>query len=425
MTSRFKILRRSVPNLVVAERVLKKMVSAAKHFIQDETGEAMVGLLVPGTHTNGVPTLYVLDTIAPDETAVRQFHTFQQGDERQDELIWWLQENWRIYRQKKRDKHGHHLSAKWDVPLRYLGDWHKQPGAMIQPSQGDLMTARYWIADLENGMDFLLAPIVTIGYTAAAAAEGGNNNFLAAPQGEDAYMRVDFWYIDDKHRDFLPISPALYPDEQLPELPDYPWHLVNETRFNAEYDLLEKDGLFTALVLWDSGSAPPLDICFFTARIGAEKVLLLVTPWNYPLAPPRARIAPAPEINPEDDIYAVFEEVWAQSEAVSDPKDWKWSEGRHLIDYIYAIEADLGLEVKIPVVDGVGGGAAVISDPAAPSVESANTAKTEVTVTNVPPAESAVASIKPEDDDTAESIEDDDNKDDDDKSAESAPEEKA
>lgn len=417
MTSRFKILRRSVPNLVVAERVLKKMVSAAQHFIQDETGEAMVGLLVPGTHTNGVPTLYVLDTIAPDETAVRQFHTFQQGDERQDELIWWLQENWRIYRQKKRDKHGHMLASKWDVPLRYLGDWHKQPGAMIQPSQGDLMTARYWIADPENGMDFLLAPIVTIGYTAAAAAEGGNTNFLAAPQSEDSYMRVDFWYIDDKHRDFLPISPALYPDDQLPELPDYPWHLVNETRFNAEYDLLEKDGLFTALVLWDSDHAPPLDVCFLTARLGAEKVLLLVTPSNYPAAPPRARIAPAPEINPDEDIYAVFEELWAKSEPVTDPKDWKWSEGRHLIDYIYAIEEDLGLEVKIPVTDDIGGGA-VISDSAAPSVEN-----------NAPPAEAPAAEVLPSptanvDDDTAESVEDDDDEKDDDKnkSADAAPE---
>ena len=83
------------PNLVVAHRVLDRMLSAAQHHIEDETGEAMVGLIVPGGHPDGVPTLYVLDTISPDETALRQYHTFQQGDERQDELIWWLQENWR------------------------------------------------------------------------------------------------------------------------------------------------------------------------------------------------------------------------------------------------------------------------------------------------------------------------------------------
>ena len=133
------------------------MTAAAGFHIEDETGEAMVGLVVPGTHTNGVPTLYVLDTISPDDSAIRQFHTFQQGDDRQDELIWWLQENWQQTRVQ-------HQQKKWDVPLRYLGDWHKQPGFMIQPSSGDLYTALNWIDDPENKMDFLLAPIVTLGH---------------------------------------------------------------------------------------------------------------------------------------------------------------------------------------------------------------------------------------------------------------------
>lgn len=344
LVSRLNPLRRAVPNLVVAQRVIDKMTSAASHFMEDETGEAMVGLLVPGTHTNGVPTLYVLDTIAPDESAVRQFHTFQQGDERQDELIWWLQENWRIYREKGRDKRGLPLASKWDVPLRYLGDWHKQPGLMIQPSSGDLMTARNWIADDENGMDFLLAPIVTLGHPALNSGEQTGANYVSFSRGDDTTLRADFWYIDRHHRDFLPICPSIYPNEQLPELPDYPWHLVNEARFNAEYDLMEKDGLFTTLVLWDAGQAPPLDICFLTARVGAEKVLLLVTPWNYPAAPPRARLAPYQPFGADDDLYAVFAALWQASEPVSDPPDWKWSQGRYLIDYIYSLEAALGLK---------------------------------------------------------------------------------
>ena len=80
MIGRLKKSKSSVPNLVIAQRVVDKMAAAAKHFLQDETGEAMVGLIVKGTHT-GVDTLYVLDTIAPDETAVvREWATFQQGD---------------------------------------------------------------------------------------------------------------------------------------------------------------------------------------------------------------------------------------------------------------------------------------------------------------------------------------------------------
>ena len=90
------------------------MTAAARYHIEDETGEAMVGLVVPGTHTNGIPTLYVLDTISPDESAIRQFHTFQQGDERQDELIWWLQENWQQSRDAAhRSRNGTCRCAIW------------------------------------------------------------------------------------------------------------------------------------------------------------------------------------------------------------------------------------------------------------------------------------------------------------------------
>ena len=114
MFNRLNTNGRGVPNLVIARRVLDKMTAAAGYHIEDETGEAMVGLFVPGTYTNGIPTLYVLDTISPDDSAIRQFHTFQQGDDRQDELIWWLQENWQQSRLR-------HENKKWDVPLRYLG----------------------------------------------------------------------------------------------------------------------------------------------------------------------------------------------------------------------------------------------------------------------------------------------------------------
>ncbi|MEZ4668004.1 MAG: hypothetical protein R3E39_08820 [Anaerolineae bacterium] len=345
MIGRLKNLRNTVPNLVIAQRVVDKMSAAASHYLQDETGEAMIGLIVPGGYPTAVPTLYVLDTIAPDESAtVREWATFQQGDERQDELIWWLQENWRINRSKKVDNRGQSLRAKWDVPLRYLGDWHKQPGFMIQPSQGDLMTARHWIDDPDNGMDFLLAPIVTLGHPSGSAEESAATNFITVPQSDDTCMRVDFWYLDKYGRDFQPIAPAVYPDELLPKLTEYPWHLVHDDRFRAESELLEKDGLFTSLVLWDSGTAPPLDVCFLTARMGADKVLLLVTPHDYPASAPHARIAPFTGIKADDDIYDVFKDLWKVSEPVKDPPDWKWSDGRHLLDYIFALEAALGLK---------------------------------------------------------------------------------
>jgi len=332
MLNRLNGTGRSVPNLVVARRVIDKMIAAAGHHIEDETGEAMVGLVVPGTHTNGIPTLYVLDTISPDESAVRQWHTFQQGDDRQDELIWWLQENWQQSRLR-------HENQKWDVPLRYLGDWHKQPGFMIAPSSGDLMTALDWLNDPDNQMDFLLAPIVTLGHPHTVST--GSANFLMAPQPDGTALRVDFWYIDNTTRMFLPITPTLYPNAQLPGLVEYPWHLVNEERFSSEMRALEGDGLLITLVLWDADNQPPLEICFLTARVGSDKLLIVITPVNYPTAAPTARVAPFVQMNADDDMYKVFANAWTESEAVTYQPEWTYEST--LLDYVHALEAHLGL----------------------------------------------------------------------------------
>ncbi|MBZ0296440.1 MAG: hypothetical protein K8L99_28015 [Anaerolineae bacterium] len=373
MFKSFQALKRGVPNLVVAQRVLDKMLNAAHHSMADETGEAMVGLMVQGERTNGVPTLYVLDTIAPDESAVRQLHTFQQGDERQDEIIWWLQENWRIDRERHRSS-GKPLQAKWDVPLRYLGDWHKQPGFMIQPSMGDQMTALDWLDDTENGMAFLLAPIVTLGHPSTTIGVSPNANFISLPFDEVSHMRVDFWYIHRDVRLFQPITPAVYPNEQLPSLSEYPWHLVKPDRASAEFRRLHDDELFTSVVLWDADRKPPLEICFMTARMGSSKVLILTTDWNYPQQPPSARVAPFRQMNADDDMFEVFEELWAQSEAVPDPPDWQWSAEKYLVDYIHALEKTPALHIESPaetavaasdeVAAGVGGGQTDDQEPA-------------------------------------------------------------
>lgn len=333
---------RSVPNLVIAQRVLNKMAAAARHYIEDETGEAMVGLVVPGTHTNGVPTLYVLDTISPDSSAVRQMHTFQQGDELQYDMFEWLNENWSLYREKATSYSGKPLTAKWNVPLSHLGDWHKQPGFMIQPSGGDLMTALNMLDDPENGFDFLLVPIVTLGHPPTIV--GAGTNFLTMPQGDGTNLRVDFWYIDSKSRLFQPIIPAVYPDHLLPMLPEYPWHLVHPENLNREYNKLQDNGLFTSVVLWNADEEPPLEICLMTARMGADRLLIIVTPWDYPKRAPHARVAPFVSMSEDDDIFEIFEMAWEQSRPVDDLIGWKWSPESDLLSYVLAVEAALGIK---------------------------------------------------------------------------------
>ena len=73
------ISRGIVPNVVLSRRAVDKMLSAADQFLADETGEAMVGFVVEDDTPEGLPTIYVLDTISPDETAVRRSHTFSKA----------------------------------------------------------------------------------------------------------------------------------------------------------------------------------------------------------------------------------------------------------------------------------------------------------------------------------------------------------
>jgi len=340
-----------IPNLVLSQRSLDRMTRAASRYTADETGEAMVGLLVPDAQTDGVPTLYVLDTISPDETAIRAAHTFQQGDELQDEIIWWLQENWRYYRDKRRDSYGNALQAKWDVPLRYLGDWHKQPGYMIKPSFGDLMTALDWLDDPENGMESLLVPIVTLGHPSTTDSSHATVNYLTVTQGDGTDTRVDFWYIHRDLRVFQPIFPTISAEDQLPGLTNYPWHLVNDDRYNTEIAQLHGEGLFTSVILWDSDGKLPLEVCFLTARRGSEKVLIIVTDWDYPRSAPQARLAPFVQMDEDDNIYDIFEELWEQSETVQNPVGWTWAEDNYLIDYIRVVEKACDLRSSEPAAE--------------------------------------------------------------------------
>ncbi len=345
-----------VPNLVIARRVIDKMLAAANRHMADETGEAMIGVIAPGAVTRSaphgvgehpVPTLYVLDTIAPDESdVVREHYTFQQGDERQYEIFTWLNENWEVQRKKRRGSSGSTNQAKWDVPLFHLGDWHKQPGYMIEPSGGDLQSALDQLDDLQNQQDFLLVPIVTLGHP-TTVQDGGGVNYLSVPTRDGTTMRVDFWYIRRDVGMFQPINPTIYPDDQLPELTVYPWHLKDEARAREEFGLFQDNDMFVSVLLWDTDEVLPLEVVVVAARRGSNRVYLIVTPWNYPEEPPRLLSAPYIGLKPDEDIYDVFEQWWEQSEPLENPPGWKWTPDTKLYEWVHAIETHQGIAPPI------------------------------------------------------------------------------
>ena len=347
------ISRGIVPNLVLSQRAVERMLSAASQFMADETGEAMVGFVINDDTPEGLPTIYVLDTISPDETAVRRSHTFQQGDALQDEIIWWLQENWHFHRERHRGSDS--LPDRFDVPLRYLGDWHKQPGSMIQPSHGDHMTALSWLDDDDLGMDSLLVPIVTVGHAPIIGDTDLAVNYITVPMDNGSDMRVDWWYIHRDVRKFQPVHPVVVPADQLPSMMKYGWHVVLADRLTDETFALADDGLLVRTLFYECDGEVPLEFCFITIRQGASSFLLFVTQHDYPHSAPQAYTAPFVAGVDLMDPVASFQILWEVATPVEDPPDWQWSSEKQLIDYLIAIEVEQGLRQPpiqiIPVFD--------------------------------------------------------------------------
>ena len=252
------------------------------------------------------------------------------------------------------------LPPRFDVPLRYLGDWHKQPGSMIQPSHGDLMTARTWLDDDENGADYLLVPIVTVGYAPIIAESDLEVNYISVPMEDGTDMRVDWWYI---HRDmppvFQPVHPKIVAEAELPQMMKYGWHIVLADRLTRETLALADDGLLVRTLFYECDGEVPLEYCFLTIRQGASFLLLLVTQHDYPQTSPKAYRAPFTNELDLMDPVATFQKLWEIAAPIDDPEGWEWSSGKYLIDYVAAIEVDMGLrqpaKVRIPVSIGAGG----------------------------------------------------------------------
>lgn len=350
------ISRGIVPNLVISQQVVNRILEAAKHHLEDETGETMVGLLLAADDTpEAMPTIVVLDTIAPDDSTIRRSHMFEQGDELQGDIFVWLLENWDAYLQLGKDMNGKPIRPEWRVPLRHIGDWHKQPGYMIQPSGGDLMTALSFMADDENDLEFLLVPIVTLGHDSVTDESNARVNYFTVPQADGTSLRMDWWYIHRDSRFFQPIMPRIVPANELPALTPYPWHIRDRELLDEERDVLEEDGFLligeTNIIIELDGDLP-LEIGFMVAHKDTRKVLLIATDWDYPKRLPQMRIAEFVNVRADMYIFDIFKMLWDSGIPATLPADFVWSNQTLLADVAKALAGALGIpprSVTIPV----------------------------------------------------------------------------
>lgn len=314
--------------IYVAERVLCKMAMGALRYQNTETGEALIGFELP----NGKPPgkIYVLETIAPFEDAVREWGMFEQGDDWHYAVFRWFHENWEMYRALRRASYGNAVAGKWDTPLKNLGDWHKQPG-MIRPSLGDLRTAKQFIR--EEKLNYMLTPIVT--FSDEVVEPDAQNTVLVSLETESFAVRIDFWMIFRNAGRFEAVQPILVEDEALPKLPPITWHIANPSRLDNELDLLQQAGLQVLdISLWDTRQHPPMDTCLVLHRQGTRYVVIAITPFNYPQRPPSWRVAPIVRPADDEDFFeAVFDASSPVERVLSD-----WHQRMTLLDGVLAIE---------------------------------------------------------------------------------------
>lgn len=370
-----------VPRVIITQRVIDKIVRGALLYPEPETGEAMIGLVVPRTG-RPEPDIYILDTISPGEQTVREWGMFEQGDDWQGDVFHWLHINWEAFREIRRGSYGKALAAKWDAPLMHVGDWHKQPGDMIAPSSGDAQTARHMLSDVETPMQQLVAPIVTMYLlkppadlpTPVVSTEETKPDEPVAPDSatttevvpvkkeeesappldsqailvpkEDVgwLIRIDFWYMSKRNKKFVAVTPEIWPDDRLPSLPPVAWHLAHPKRFDQEYGLLVQAGYVVDVVRWDADGRPPYEICFSVFKPDSSQVILLVTSVDYPAQMPAIRIAPVVSVAEGEDL---FEKQYEASQPVlmTQMPDWSWDSKRTLLELVWHIEKVLKKEV--------------------------------------------------------------------------------
>lgn len=313
----------------VARRVLENMVNAALRYPDDETGEALIGFMVPDAQAP--QRVYVLDTIGPGDDAVRAWAMFEQGSDWQGDVFHWYHENWELYRLLRRPSYGNAVAAKWDLPLLHLGDWHKQPGDLINPSRGDFRTAKSFMKAVD--LDAMLTPIVT--YSEPSDVDVGVNTILAADATLGLTVRIDFWIIHKQGSRFEPVQPLITENQDLPRLPPIPWHLANPARYKQELALLAAGGIIVLdIVQRQMQQHPPLDTCLVLQRQHASYVIIAVTAASYPYRAPHWRIAPLVRPQADEDLFEVFYRASAPVKHVLP----NWNEQMQLLDGIRAIE---------------------------------------------------------------------------------------
>ncbi len=351
----------NLPRVTFAQRVIDKIVANALIY-ETETGESLIGFALR-QEARPEPDLYVLDTIAPDASAVRASTYFEQGDDLQGDIFNWLYDNWESIRLRMRTINSDGALPKWDAPLCYLGDWHKHPGTLVEPSWGDTATARQHINDRRAGTPQLLVVLATLwertSFESAASGElatesdeetpeefkpeSGDAQPILVPVDDHWLVRIDVWYMSRSIRRFTRLTPTVAPNADLPDLPPLSWHLAQPERLRSEVESLNQAGYAVSLEQYDTDRVPPLEICLSLAKRDSQHVIIAITEPDYPAHMPRIRLTSISALRDLPEDSNLFDRLWNASQPLPQSAYplWSWTHNHRLIDLVREVEAHL------------------------------------------------------------------------------------
>jgi len=353
----------ALPRLTIAQRVIDKIVNNALIY-QTETGESLVGFRIP-SEGKPEPDLVVVETIPPDEDAVRENALFIQGDDLQGDIFNWYHDNW------QRFQRGQKAGTKWDTTLVHLGDWHKHPGDLVEPSWGDADTARDIISDEKSGAPQLLVILATVWdqwmleelgsvrrvrphevtelfgpletVTTTRRVDEEAEYTLRIPIDNNSVVRIDFWYMSQQVRRFTRLKPNVVPNADLPDLVPLSWHLGAFERLQTEIEAMKQAGFAIIFNQWDTDQQAPLEICLALAKMESKDIVIMITSADYPNSRPKIRLTPISTVRDALDRPDLFKRCWDASQPLADSidKKLKWTPNTLLAELAQQTEARL------------------------------------------------------------------------------------
>ena len=330
----------TIAKIFIRKSVLDAMVKGAWKYPDLETGEALVGVVPPHDGEGQKPAeqvVYILGTIAPDESTIREWGTVQMGDEDQFDRFLWLAENW--YEDHQEDEQWSHL------PLQHLGDWHKHPNSMTMPSRGDFYSAKAILRDMYWRLPFILQPIATLPTDTTYPHDLEDCNCITHVDERGRRARIDFWYLNNMMREYEQLTTIEVVNDEasgsLPRLAQLPWNLRNPQRMDFEEFSLKNDRRTFDPVYFNTDGIPPLEYCLVVKLPDSDTHVLIATQFDYPNRPPVAWVIDLRQDHADQGLLELVRSAWSTREPIEHAPEWRWSRDHSLSMYIGMIEMQL------------------------------------------------------------------------------------